>query len=109
MRSDTSIFVLLSGVEMWNVTPSKSDTTWSMFAGAPLFAVSCVLVDAAGQVAPVDPVPEERLDEHVLVVEEEHSGGLAAECRGAGAGGELWPARRCGGSGVRCGVAGGSG
>lgn len=37
---ETRILVLLSGVEMWNVTPSKSETTWSMFAGAPLYAVS---------------------------------------------------------------------
>jgi len=44
MRSDTRIFDLLSGVEMWNVTPSKSETTWSMFAAAPLCAVSYLLL-----------------------------------------------------------------
>jgi hypothetical protein len=50
MRNDTSIFDLLSGVEMWNVTPSKSETTWSMFAGAPLYAISYMPARSRGVV-----------------------------------------------------------
>ena len=37
---ETRILVLVSGVEMWNVTPSKSDTTWSMEAGGALELLS---------------------------------------------------------------------
>ena len=59
MCNDTSIFVLLSGVEMWKVTPSKSETTWSMLAVAPLCAVSYLAAaaaerKAAGYCAPID-------------------------------------------------------
>jgi hypothetical protein len=45
---------------MWNVTPSKSDTTWSMLAEAPLHAVSYLAAEreAAGYGAPVDAVPQ---------------------------------------------------
>ena len=33
---ETRILVLDSGVEMWNVTPSKSETIWSMLVGVGL-------------------------------------------------------------------------
>lgn len=33
---ETTIFDFVSGVEMWKVTPSKSETVWSMFTGAAL-------------------------------------------------------------------------
>lgn len=33
---DTTIFDFDSGVEMWKVTPSKSETVWSMLTGAAL-------------------------------------------------------------------------
>jgi len=61
MCNDTSILVLLSGVEMWKVTPSKSETTWSMLAVAPLCAVSYLAGaaerKAAGYGAPIDSFP----------------------------------------------------
>lgn len=37
---ETTILVLDSGVEMWKVTPSKSETIWSMEVGAALGGVS---------------------------------------------------------------------
>lgn len=33
---ETTIFDLASGVEIWKVTPSKSDTVWSMLTGGAL-------------------------------------------------------------------------
>lgn len=43
------ILVLVSGVEMWNVTPSKSDTTWSTDTGGALSErVSYGLVEDGG-------------------------------------------------------------
>jgi hypothetical protein len=34
---ETSILVFVSGVEMWKVTPSKSEITWSIEAGVALY------------------------------------------------------------------------
>lgn len=34
---ETSILVFVSGVEMWKVTPSKSEMTWSIEAGVALY------------------------------------------------------------------------
>lgn len=61
---------------MWKVTLSKSETTWSMLAGAPLCAVSYLAAEreAAGHGVPIDTVPEQGLDENVLVVEKKHGG-----------------------------------
>lgn len=33
---ETRILVLVSGVDMWKVTPSKSETVWSMLTGGAL-------------------------------------------------------------------------
>lgn len=44
---DTRILVFVSGVEMWKVTPSKSEMTWSIEAGVAL-AVPGVSVAASG-------------------------------------------------------------
>lgn len=33
---ETRIFDFVSGVEMWKVTPSKSEMTWSIDAGVAL-------------------------------------------------------------------------
>lgn len=43
------ILVLDSGVERWNVTPSKSETTWSIETGAALYGLEiswCLMSDA---------------------------------------------------------------
>lgn len=44
------ILVFASGVDMWNVTPSKSETTWSIETGGPLLRVSYFIAErqAAG-------------------------------------------------------------
>jgi hypothetical protein len=69
---------------MWKVTPSKSDTTWSMFAGAPLSGVSYLVSGRQrGRSAPAKAVLEQRLDENILVVEEKHSGNKASGIAGA--------------------------
>lgn len=39
---DTRILVFVSGVEMWKVTPSKSEMTWSIDAGVALDSPSGV-------------------------------------------------------------------
>lgn len=46
---ETRILVFASGVEIWKVTPSKSDTTWSIETGGPLLCVS--YLDAVWQAA----------------------------------------------------------
>jgi len=110
MCSDTSILDLLSGVEMWKVTPSKSETTWSMLAGAPLHAVSYLAAErkAAGYGAPIDAVPEEGLNEDVLVVEKKHGGGPASlgGDGGCDSGGELLSRAVMRRTEVRCDAAG---
>jgi hypothetical protein len=35
---ETRIFVFVSGVEIWKVTPSKSETVWSIDAGGALYS-----------------------------------------------------------------------
>lgn len=76
------------GVEMWKVTLSKSETTWSMEAGVVLWwgrvHVSCCLGLGCLQWGSVwwwlwglgglrgEAVFEEGFDQDVLVVEEEH-------------------------------------
>ncbi|KAK1240886.1 hypothetical protein MKX07_006319 [Trichoderma sp. CBMAI-0711] len=66
---------------MWNVTPSKSDTVWSMWTGGALFAaVSWALRSGAmGECVPGEALGQHRLDEGVLVVEEKHRGRLGFE------------------------------
>ena len=50
-----------------------------MLAGAPLCVVSYLAAEreAAGHSVPIDTVPEQGLDEDVLVVEKKHGGGCS--------------------------------
>jgi hypothetical protein len=73
---ETRIFVLDSGVEIWKVTPSKSETTWSIETLGPLQHVSYLRhvgwVRDAGYSAPGEAVLEQRLNEDILVIQEKH-------------------------------------
>lgn len=67
------ILVLDSGVERWKVTPSKSETIWSIETGGALYrrrqrwprAAMCMLYWRG---VPGEPLREERLNQDVLVV-----------------------------------------
>ena len=97
MLSEMRRCVLWVGVEMWKVTPSKSETTWSMEAGGALVWMFVSLWLVRGQVlgvvggkcgvdvvldrdcdigrlvqikyVPREPLFQQRLDQDVLVVE----------------------------------------
>ena len=76
MARETRISVLEVGVEMWKVTLSKSETTWSIAVGVALRSLSWgegrwVLL---GYAPFCKSVSQERLDEDVLVVEKKHCG-----------------------------------
>lgn len=70
--------VFVSGVEMWNVTPSKSETVWSIDAGGALVAISCSLTARGSSEVPRKALGENRLNQHILVVEEKHRDGVLA-------------------------------
>ncbi len=82
---ETRILVLVSGVEMWKMTPSKSDTVWSIDSrgssgagGGQLWPGHPLVIGRAAATAigvPGEPLGEDRLDQHILVVEQQHLGG----------------------------------
>lgn len=65
------IFDLVSGVETWKVTPSKSETIWSMETGGALYLeLAGVPGDRGEEVGnpPREPLREEGLQEDVLII-----------------------------------------
>lgn len=72
---ETRILVFVSGVEMWKVTPSKSEMTWSIDAGVGLGGVGSAipLVEGGLGSLPVETFCQNRLQEEVVVFEEELS------------------------------------
>jgi hypothetical protein len=69
-----------------------------MFAGAPLSPVSYMAAErrVAGHGVPVEAIPQDGLNQDILVVEEKHVGGWAPKSL-LWTGGELRVQRRCGG------------
>lgn len=65
------------GVEMWKVTLSKSDTTWSIEEGVALWAMSVDEpgMERDGALLRSEAVSQQALDEHVLIIKEKHDEG----------------------------------
>lgn len=70
---ETKILDLDSGVEMWKITPSKSETVWSMLTGGALEGSSQFMNEHVWvQDLPRESFSEYRLNQHILIVDEQH-------------------------------------
>ena len=67
------ILDFVSGVERWKVTPSKSETTWSIEIGGALYHSQKLCRVGVLQRLPGKAFCEQGLNQDILVVEEEHS------------------------------------
>ncbi len=68
------ILDLDSGVEMWKMTPSKSETVWSIETGGALAEELVSANQAQPSGLPGESLRKHRLDQDILVVEEKHLG-----------------------------------